>query len=143
MLSSLMLLALTGCPATTDFRLSTGRTSSWEEVTHEDSGTVCLAQGEEGVTVYVTAPGCMSSSCTRNLGGRCAARVLGQEIFVTSTVTWETDVGWGTCSTDCGIPTVSCALDGELSDGMYTVSLGISSWDVEVPLPASCDATAR
>lgn len=117
---------LAGCP--------NGGISNWEPVSFADEGEVCFDADGTDVTVEVAAPGCLSSSCSRNLGGSCAAVVDGTDITLTSEVTWEQDRGVGiACTDDCGLPSVMCTME-DLADGTYTVTHGDETFTLTIPL---------
>jgi len=126
MQTSLVLWSLVGCEL---FE------TQWEEVSYVDEGAVCLEADGADVRVTVTAPDCLSSSCSRDLGGQCEATVDGSTITVTSTITWEQAVAGPNlaCTDDCGLPQVSCTIPGGLDDGEYTVEIGGESTTVDYP----------
>jgi hypothetical protein len=109
----------------------------WQPVSFVDEGTVCFAQQDSDISISVTAPGCMSSSCSRNFAGSCAATVSGTEIALTSDIAWEQNEGDVACTDDCGIPTTSCDLTG-LADGSYTVTFGDQTFALTVPVADPC-----
>ncbi|MEN0068621.1 MAG: hypothetical protein AAGA48_41270 [Myxococcota bacterium] len=128
---SMVLWALVGCEL---FE------TQWEPVSYVDEGAVCLEASGSDVTVTVTAPDCLSSSCSRDLGGSCEAVVDGSTITVTSEITWEEAVAGSNldCTDDCGAPRVTCTIEGGLADGPYTVEIGGEATSIEFPANA-CD----
>lgn len=112
----------------------------WQPQEHIDDGAPCFASGDSGVDVVVVLEECLSSSCSRNLVGSCEATVDGNTITLTSTITWEQNVGEGVaCTEDCGVPQANCTIEG-LADGDYTVEYGGQTLDLTVPVAdtASC-----
>lgn len=126
MMTALVWVAWTGCDL---FE------TQWEEVSYIDEGTVCLEVSGADVTVTVTAPDCLSSSCSRNLEGTCEATVDGTTITVTSEITWEQAVESPRlgCTDDCGAPIATCTIPGGLPDGDYTVEIGGTQQEVTLP----------
>lgn len=114
--------------------------TQWEEVVYTDEGAVCLEADGSDVVVTVTAPDCLSSSCSRNLGGSCEATVDGSTITVTSEITWEEAVAGPNlaCTDDCGAPQVTCTIPGGLAAGPYTIEIGEDRVMVDFPEDA-CD----
>ncbi len=125
------LLAILGCEL-----LET----QWEPVSYIDEGTVCLEDDGSDVRVTVTAPDCLSSSCSRNLGGSCEATVEGSTITVTSEIVWENAVSGPnlSCTDDCGLPRVACTIPGGLPEGEYEVVIGDDVQAIDFPM-SSCD----
>lgn len=111
--------------------------SDWQPVSFVDEGEVCFEDAAPDVTVRVIAPGCLSSSCSRDLGGSCTAVVDGTDITLTSDISWEEDRGDVACTDDCGIPAVSCTL-ADLPDGTYTVTFGSQTLTLTVPVDEKC-----
>ena len=109
-------------------------TESWELQEHIDEGTVCASRVDgDAAEFMVVVPGCMSSSCTQNFVGECAASFDGAEILLTSDISWETNVSpRASCTDDCGFPMATCTLDG-LPDGTYTVLFGEETLTIELP----------
>jgi len=111
-----------------------GCRGKWETITYEDEGTLCFQQLDAEIVVTVTAPECLSSSCSRDLDGACTATVDGATIEVTSEITWEQNEGpFANCTDDCGSPSIQCSL-GELSAGSYTVVHGEDEVALVVPV---------
>ncbi|MBA2322177.1 MAG: hypothetical protein H0V89_13615 [Deltaproteobacteria bacterium] len=110
----------------------------WQLVSYLDEGTVCFDDQAAAIVVSVTAPDCLSSSCSREFGGDCEAALDGTVITVTSEITWEQNVGEDVpCTDDCGIPTVTCAI-AHMADGTYTVRIGGVESTLEVPITEPC-----
>ncbi|MBX2802079.1 MAG: hypothetical protein KTR31_30640 [Myxococcales bacterium] len=123
----LAIAPLAGCPPLPGV-------SDWQPVSYVDEGEVCFSADGTDVTVDVVAPDCLSSSCSRDLGGSCEAVVDGTDITLTSEVTWEQDAGTGiACTDDCGIPMVTCTI-ADLADGTYTVTHGTETLTLTVPV---------
>lgn len=122
----MLLLALVGCEV---------NAIQWEAVSIPDEGNVCLEPQESDVRVTVTADGCLSSSCSRNLGGSCEALVDGTTITVTSEITFERAVAGARlfCTDDCGVAQVTCTIPGGLADGMYDIVIGDETSTVDFP----------
>jgi hypothetical protein len=111
---------------------------NWEPVSWVDEGSLCLENQGTDVVVTVRAPECLSSSCSRDLGGSCEATVDGDVITLTSEVHWEQNNGVNiACTDDCGAPTVSCTI-ADLPDGTYTILHGAEEVEVVVPLVEPC-----
>lgn len=108
----------------------------WDTVAFEDEGELCFAERGGGVSIEVTAPGCLSSSCSRDVAAECSATLEGTRIEVTSSISWE-EKQRGTCTLDCGIAMASCGLDA-LPAGTYTVVHGEDEVELTVPVVASC-----
>lgn len=104
----------------------------WGDVSFADEGEVCFSQTLAAVSVEVSAPDCLSSSCTRNVEASCSAAVEGTRIEITSDFSWE-EKDRGTCTLDCGSATAACSV-GPLADGTYTVVHGEEEFQLVVPL---------
>jgi hypothetical protein len=110
----------------------------WETVTFVDEGDLCFEQRGPSVAVSVTAPDCLSSSCSRDLDGSCTSQLDGTTIVLTSEISWEDDEAkFAQCTSDCGAPTIECDL-GELPDGTYTVVHGEEQVSLVVPVTEAC-----
>lgn len=110
----------------------------WVPVSYVDEGDLCFEDQGGDVVVRVTAPDCLSSSCSRDLGGSCEGTVVGDVVTLTSEVHWEQNQGPEVaCTDDCGAPAVSCALPA-LADGTYSVALGTETVELVVPVTTSC-----
>ncbi len=105
----------------------------WGEVSFTDEGELCFTQQLAAVSVQVSAPDCLSSSCTRNVESSCSATVEGTRIEITSEFSWDEKGGRAPCTADCGIATAECSL-GPLADGTYTVVHGEEELQLVVPL---------
>ena len=124
-----------GGPTTDD---SGAAVDDWQPVSYVDEGELCFENQGVDVVVQVTAPDCLSSSCSRNLAGTCEGTLSGDTITLTSDIHWEDNVGEGVaCTDDCGAPTVSCTLPA-LADGTYVVVLGGVETELVVPVVGSC-----
>jgi hypothetical protein len=110
----------------------------WQPVTYTDEGDVCFEADGADLSIHVTAPDCMSGSCSREFGGSCTATRAGATITLTSDIHWEENVAPGAmCTADCGIPTVHCTL-ADLPAGDYTVKLGATEVSLSFPDPEPC-----
>lgn len=112
----------------------------WDDVSFVDEGELCFTAEAGEVHVQVSAPDCLSSCCSRRVGGSCSATVEGRRIEVTSEIHWEQHPGGRIthpCTSDCGDATVECAI-GALADGSYTVVLGDEATPLVVPVEPSC-----
>ncbi|MEZ4236483.1 MAG: hypothetical protein R3F59_10055 [Myxococcota bacterium] len=88
-----LLAACTGGSATED----------WQPVQYVDEGEVCFTQSGQDLVATVTAPDCMSSSCSRAFEGSCVLSVTGTDITLTSDLHWEDNVAdGGTCTDAAG-----------------------------------------
>ena len=115
-----------------------GCSGRWETTTFTDEGDLCFEQRGASVAVTVTAPDCLSSSCSRNVEGSCSATVDGTTIQLTSEIRWEDDEGkFAQCTDDCGSASAECDL-GELPDGIYTVVHGEDEVQLVVPAEDAC-----
>lgn len=134
------ILPVTGCVFGSGKTDDTGAEDDWQLQTHVDEGEVCFTPGATGVDVVVVLAECLSSSCSRNFVGSCSATVDGSEITLTSTMSWEQNLGFGVpCTDDCGIPQADCTLEG-LADGTYEVTYGGEVVSLTVPVTAApCD----
>jgi hypothetical protein len=133
--SILTLLAACGgeAPEDTD-------TVTWGEVSHVDDGTVCFGTVDIDTvsTLTVTASDCLSSSCTDNVEGSCAATVDGTDITLTSDLRWDEVTGGSVaCTDDCGTAVTRCELEA-LPEGTYTVSFGSQTLTLDVPQAEDC-----
>jgi len=109
---------------------------NWEMITHTDTGTACLdattADGNGEVTVR--SDFCLSSSCSRNAVGSCEATLDGTTITITSQFEVEELTGDEViCTDDCGTIEANCGSVGPLAAGTYTMILGESTEEIEVP----------
>ena len=131
-----LFLALAACPPVTG---GGGSDEDWQPVSYIDEGQVCFADQDMEVVVSVTAPDCLSSSCSRDLAGECTAVVDGTTITLTSDIHWEQNIGEKVaCTEDCGAPTVECTIS-DLPDGTYTVTLGGVESTLIVPITEPCN----
>ncbi|MBC8067700.1 MAG: hypothetical protein IAG13_05145 [Deltaproteobacteria bacterium] len=118
--------------------LSLGCGGAWNTISFEDEGELCFAEQADEITVEVTAPDCLSSSCTRDVEASCTAAVEGQRIVLTSEIQWEENNGRiDGCTLDCGSASATCSL-GRLADGAYTVVHGEEELALTVPVDGSC-----
>ncbi|MEM6927116.1 MAG: hypothetical protein AAF602_09320 [Myxococcota bacterium] len=124
-ISPFLVLACTvvGCETTPEYAL----------VQLVDEGELCFEGAGETVTVTVTADACLSSSCTRGVGGSCSLASDVAQIFVDSEIVWEEQVGDVDCTDDCGIASVTCTLDG-VAAGTYDVVHGTQRTSLTVPV---------
>jgi len=110
----------------------------WGDKTFVDEGDLCFSEEADGVHVVVTAPDCLSSSCSRNVHGSCDAMLDGDRIEITSAIHWEEKHGpLARCTLDCGAATAECGI-GELAPGTYTVVFGDDQEQLTVPITESC-----
>lgn len=107
----------------------------WGTIEFVDEGDVCMGDMDGAIVATISAPDCLSSSCTRNVHGSCEATVDGMRIELTSDISWEetSNRPLKGCNLDCGIATATCTV-GELQPGTYTVVLGEQETEVQVPL---------
>jgi hypothetical protein len=129
MRSVLVLLAFGGC--------GLPGIEEWQLVTYIDDGELCFQNEGTNLIIAVTAPDCLSSSCSQDLGGTCVPTVDNLTITLTSEVFWQQYVGALDCTADCGAPTVTCAIAG-LPNGTYTVIHGDDQVQLVVPVAATC-----
>jgi hypothetical protein len=129
MRSVLVLLTLSGC--------GIAPIEEWQLITYIDDGELCFQSQGPDLLIAVTAPDCLSSSCSEQLGGGCEPVVDNLTITLTSEVYWQQYVGVLDCTDDCGAPTVSCKIAG-LPEGTYTVLHGDDQVQLVVPVAASC-----
>lgn len=123
----LLPLLLSACPL-----------ESWSDETRTDVGTVCVEGEADGTaTVFVDSQECMSSSCSRNSTGTCAATLDGSTVTVTSTFTWEQATGGVPCTDDCGFLGTTCEV-GPLPAGEYTIVHGSDTVTVTIPTEETC-----
>jgi len=123
-------------------RIDTADTDAvtWGQVSHIDDGAVCFGDvaTDTESTIYIEVDACMSSSCTDDFQGTCEATVEGSEITLNSDIRWDEVTGGNIgCTSDCGIPTASCTLEG-LPDGTYTVRFGTQTLTLNVPSSEVC-----
>jgi hypothetical protein len=111
----------------------------WELVTRVDEGMLCVEQTEQNLTITVIALDCLSSSCTRDVGGDCSATVDGSTIAVTSEIHWEETEGRlrGGCTSDCGSAQVTCQIPAP-PEGTYTLVHGEAEMPLDVPVEDVC-----
>jgi hypothetical protein len=127
-------LLLAACTGT-----ATGN-DDWQPVSYVDEGEVCFESSGVDLVAYVTAPDCLSSSCSRAFEGSCTLTMDDPStLTLTSDIRWEQNVGERVaCTDDCGIPRVSCTLPS-LPDGTYTVAFGSQTLDLTFPATEPCD----
>jgi len=117
--------------------------------TFQDQGKICLfPEGTEpanhfvqssmslnfpadrGLLITVTAPTCLSGSCSSDTKAECSATVKGTVIEVTSKASFHEE--GNTCTTDCRFLIARCATP-PLPAGTYQVQHGAERLTVTVP----------
>jgi hypothetical protein len=110
----------------------------WHTISFHDDGDLCFEQQGPTVLVAVTARECLSSSCSRAVGGECSATIDGTTITISSDISWEQKDGpLAACTEDCGDATVDCVV-GDLADGTYDVVHGDDETTLVVPVEGVC-----
>ncbi|MEL6347838.1 MAG: hypothetical protein AAFV53_32330 [Myxococcota bacterium] len=116
----------------------------WQSQQLEDDGAVCLLTNREDpngmqvfdattpITVVYDANTCLSSSCSRNSEASVSAAVAGNTIAISSSASWERNMGNVDCTDDCGMLGDETDL-GVLAEGSYTVTFGGESLTLTIP----------
>lgn len=132
---------------------------AYETITYENEGRLCLrgskTEGadvlfesdmlEEDQTVFVKVffPTCLSSSCDTQLETSCSVALIGNDLVVDSSGSYETPVGDPICTLDCGVMSASCEAP-PLPAGNYTVTHGDYSGVLTIPSSvSSCFANSE
>lgn len=139
----------TSCSSTTSPTGTTGDTGTpdFQVVELDNVGEACafgdLTEGEFGTTtaettfdgssalVQVVFQDCMQS-CASNLAMECSAEVVGTEVVVTGTASYQVPTTPGNCTDACNVAMAQCAV--ELPAATYTLTYGgESSASFDVP----------
>lgn len=103
------------------------------KTTYVDSGSVCFDSKADGtVSVSVTFPGCLSSSCSTVKAALC--RITEKDGVILLSSYGEVEDDRSECTDDCGSFTAHCE-SAPIAPGTYTVQFGDQS--AELTLPAS------
>jgi hypothetical protein len=115
-----VLLAIVGCSGT-------------ERSVLTDVGSVCLSStASGGLSVRVEFPGCLSSSCDREISARCDVSRSGSELRIESESVVESKTGTRDCTDDCRIVVTTCVLE-PVEAGEYRVVHGRDEGSVRLP----------
>ncbi|MEQ1567334.1 MAG: hypothetical protein ABMA64_16955 [Myxococcota bacterium] len=139
MKASILALVAAACSGGSSDSHSGTPSDDWQLRSHIDEGQLCIETRGADVAVFVVLDDCLSGSCSRGLVGTCEASLVNDAtVQVTSSITWEDNVGPGVdCSSDCGIPMATCTLPG-VPEGTYTFELGADSLEVTLPTTQPC-----
>jgi hypothetical protein len=96
-----------------------------------DQGSLCLRSTPDGVlSIDVTFPGCLSSSCDTVISKSCSVERTGNEILVHSQA--EIEHAGEICTDDCGVATAQCTASS-VDAGEYTLIHGDDRAQVTLP----------
>jgi hypothetical protein len=94
-----------------------------------DAGTPRLLDDRE-IELWVSMPGCLSSSCDTDRELTCEVSVAGNEVAIESVLAWTSKTG--SCDADCGFIRATCKIP-PLPAGSYLLRHGDETRSVSVP----------
>jgi hypothetical protein len=91
-------------------------------IAYDDQGSTCWGSSNGELTVRVSLPNCLSSSCDTDRAAQCTVLVEANRVLLDSHLAY-TRQGDGDCTLDCGQLAADC-VTALPADGTYTVDFG-------------------